>query len=150
MSQIAKAAGYGDIKIVDEPIGAMLYHLWHKDFSPAESQKGVLFVDFGGGTCDFAFLCRLEVRHSWGDFELGGRLLDDLFFQWFLEQNPSALDEMKQNGDTYYAHSYLCREAKELFSRTMARDRTEHVSKFIGRYGSISDMTWEKFHGASG
>ena len=145
LTEIAKAAGYGDIKIVDEPIGAMLYHLWHKDFSPAESQKGVLFVDFGGGTCDFAFLCRLEVRHSWGDFELGGRLLDDLFFQWFLEQNPSALDAMKQNGDIYYAHSYLCREAKELFSRTMARDRTEHVSKYIGRYGSISDMTWENF-----
>ena len=147
LSEIAKAAGYGDIKIVDEPIGAMLYHLWHKDFSPAESQKGVLFVDFGGGTCDFAFLCRLEVRHSWGDFELGGRLLDDLFFQWFLEQNTSVLEEMKKNSDTYYAHSYLCREAKELFSRTMARDRAEHVSKFIGRYGSISDMTWEKFLG---
>ncbi len=145
LSEIAKAAGYGSIKIVDEPIGAMLYHLWHKDFSPAESQKGVLFVDFGGGTCDFAFLCRLEVRHSWGDFELGGRLLDDLFFQWFLEQNPSALDGIKRNGDTFYLHSYLCREAKELFSRTMARDRTEHVSKFIGRYGSIKDMTWEAF-----
>ncbi len=145
LSEIAKAAGYGNIKIVDEPIGAMLYHLWHKDFSPAESQKGVLFVDFGGGTCDFAFLCRLEVRHSWGDFELGGRLLDDLFFQWFLEQNPSALDEIKRNGDTFYVHSYLCREAKELFSRTMARDRTEHVSKFIGRYGSLKGMTWDKF-----
>ncbi|MBN1972525.1 MAG: Hsp70 family protein [Sedimentisphaerales bacterium] len=145
LSQIAQAAGYGNIKIVDEPIGALLYHLWHKDFSPSESQKGVLFVDFGGGTCDFAFLCRMEVRHSWGDFELGGRLLDDIFFQWFLEQNPSALREMKQNGDTYYVHSYLCREAKELFSRTMARDRNEHVSKFIGRYGSISDMTWGKF-----
>jgi len=146
LSEIAKAAGYGDIKIVDEPIGAMLYHLWHKDFSPAESQKGVLFVDFGGGTCDFAFLCRLEVRHSWGDFELGGRLLDDLFFQWFLEKNPSALGELKQNGDIFYVHSYLCREAKELFSRTMARDRTEHVNKFIGRYGSISDMTWDQFN----
>jgi hypothetical protein len=145
LSQIAKAAGYGNIKIVDEPIGALLYHLYHKDFSPVEAQKGVLVVDFGGGTCDFAFLCCLEVRHSWGDFELGGRLFDDIFFQWFLNQNPSALTEMKQNGDTYYVHSYLCREAKESFSRTMARDRAEHVSKFIGRYGNMSGMTWEKF-----
>jgi len=143
--QIAKAAGYGNIKIVDEPIGALLYHLWHKDFSPVEAQRGILVVDFGGGTCDFAFLCRLEVRHSWGDFELGGRLFDDLFFQWFLDQNPSALAEMKQNSDIYYVHSYLCREAKELFSRTMARDRTEDVSKFIGRYGNISGMTWKEF-----
>ena len=145
LSQIAEAAGYGNIKILDEPIGALLYHLWHKDLSPAEAQRGVLVVDFGGGTCDFAFLCRLEVHHSWGDFELGGRLFDDLVFQWFLDQNPSALTEMKQNGDTYYVHSYLCREAKELFSRTMARDRAERVSKFIGRYGNMSGMTWEEF-----
>ena len=145
LSQIAQAAGYGNIKIVDEPIGALLYHLWHKDLSPVEAQRGVLVVDFGGGTCDFAFLCSLEVRHSWGDFELGGRLFDDIFFRWFLNQNPSALTEMKQNGDTYYVHSYLCREAKELFSRTMARDRTEHVGKFIGRYGNMSGMTWEEF-----
>lgn len=145
IGKIARAAGYGDVRLVDEPKGALLYHLWHKDFSPEEAQRGILVIDFGGGTCDFAFLQSLQVSHSWGDMELGGRLFDDLFFQWFLEQNAGALKAMERAGDTYYVHSYLCREAKEFFSLTMARDRSEQVNKSIGRYGSLRGMDWSGF-----
>jgi molecular chaperone DnaK len=145
LKEVAKAAGYGEVKLLDEPKGALLSHLWHKDFSPDEARKGVLVVDFGGGTCDFAFLRRLEVAHSWGDMELGGRLFDDLFFQWLLDQNPAVLREIEEAGDTYYVHSYLCREVKEFFSLTMARDRSESVNKSVGRYGSIKGMNWETF-----
>jgi hypothetical protein len=145
LSQIAKAAAYGDVRLMDEPKGALLHHLWHKDFSPEEARRGILVIDFGGGTCDFAFLQSLQVSHSWGDMELGGRLFDDLFFQWFLEQNRGALQAMEQAGDTYYVHSYVCREVKEFFSLTMARDRFEKVSKSVGRYGSLRNMDWPGF-----
>ncbi len=145
LSQIAKTAGYGDVRLMDEPKGALLHHLWHKDFSPEEARRGILVIDFGGGTCDFAFLQSLQVSHSWGDMELGGRLFDDLFFQWFLEENPGALKAMEKAGDTYYVHSYLCREIKEFFSLTMARDRFEKVSKSVGRYGSLRGMDWPGF-----
>ena len=145
LAQIAKSAGYGDVRLMDEPKGALLHHLWHKDFSPQEARRGILVIDFGGGTCDFAFLQSLQVSHSWGDMELGGRLFDDLFFQWFLEQNPGALADMENSGDTYYVHSYLCREVKEFFSLTMARDRFEKVSKSVGRYGSLRGMDWPSF-----
>ncbi len=147
LEEIAKAADYGDVKLVDEPKGALLCHLWHKDFSPDEARKGVLVVDFGGGTCDFAFLCGLEVRHSWGDMELGGRLFDDLFFQWFLDENKGVLQKIEQAGDTYYVHSYLCRNVKEFFSLTMARNRSERVNKSVGSYGSIKGMNWGTFLG---
>jgi uncharacterized RDD family membrane protein YckC len=145
LAQIAKSAGYGDVRLMDEPKGALLHHLWHKDFSPQEARRGILVIDFGGGTCDFAFLQSLQVSHSWGDMELGGRLFDDLFFQWFLEQNSGALADMEKAGDTYYVHSYLCREVKEFFSLTMARDRFEKVSKSVGRYGSLRGMDWPSF-----
>jgi hypothetical protein len=145
LSQIAKTAGYGDVRLMDEPKGALLHHLWHKDFSPEEARRGILVIDFGGGTCDFAFLQSLQVSHSWGDMELGGRLFDDLFFQWFLEENPGALQAMEKAGDTYYVHSYLCREVKEFFSLTMARDRFEKISKSVGRYGSLRGMDWPSF-----
>jgi len=145
LAGIAETAGYGKVRLVDEPKGALLHHLWHKDFSPEQAQKGILVIDFGGGTCDFAFLQSLQVCHSWGEMELGGRLFDDLFFQWFLEQNPSALKEMEKAGDAYYVHSYLCREVKEFFSLTMARDRSETVNKSIGRYGSLRGMSWPDF-----
>ena len=77
--------------------------------------------------------------------ELGGRLFDDLFFQWLLEQNPGVLKTMEKAGDTYYVHSYLCREVKEFFSLTMARDRTEKVNKSVGRYGCLKGMDWAGF-----
>ncbi|MCU0913203.1 MAG: Hsp70 family protein [Planctomycetes bacterium] len=145
LEQIAATAGYGEIRLLDEPKGALLHHLWHKDFSPEEARRGILVIDFGGGTCDFAFLQSLQVTHSWGDMELGGRLFDDLFFQWFLAQNPPALAAMEQAGDTYYVHSYLCREVKEFFSLTMARDRFERINKSVGRYGSLRAMDWPGF-----
>ncbi len=145
LSQIARTAGYGDVRLIDEPKGALLHHLWHRDFSPEEARRGILVIDFGGGTCDFALLQSLQVTHSWGDMELGGRLFDDLFFQWFVEQNPAALKAMEKAGDTYYVHSYLCREVKEFFSLTMARDRSETINKSVGRYGSLKGMTWADF-----
>lgn len=143
--QIAHDSGFGTIRLLDEPKGALLNHLWRKDFSPSEAQQGVLVIDFGGGTCDFSTMQNLEVRHSWGDMELGGRLFDDLFFQWFADQNPDALDTIEKAGDFYFVYSYLCREAKEFFSQTMARDRSETVNKSIGRYGSLRAMGWEEF-----
>jgi hypothetical protein len=145
LTGIAEATGFGRIRTVDEPKGALLYHLWHKDFSPSEAQQGVLVIDFGGGTCDFALMRNLEVLHSWGDMELGGRLFDDLFYQWFVSQNPEAAQAIEQAGDFYYVYAYLCRETKEFFSLTMARDRHETVNKSIGRYGSLRNMTWQAF-----
>lgn len=150
LAEITQRAGYGQVRLLDEPKGALLYHLWRKDFSPEEAQSGILVVDFGGGTCDFAFLQGLGVTCSWGDMELGGRLFDDLFFQWFLEQNPGVLDELQATGDAYYVHSYLCREVKEFFSLTMARDRSETVNKSVGRYGSLRGMEWSGFRERAG
>ena len=72
-------------------------------------------------------------------------MFDDLFFQWFLSQNTAAFRGIESAGDTYYVHSYLCREVKEFFSLTMARDRAESVNKSVGRYGSVRGMSWETF-----
>jgi hypothetical protein len=145
LSRIAKDAGYGEIRTVDEPKGALLYHVSHKDIPTKDALRGILVVDFGGGTCDFAFMYRGNVRHSWGDLDLGGRLFDDLFFQWFLDDNPDVLDGLRKEGNEYFVHSYLCREMKEFFSRTMARDRSESVTKAVRHYGKIKDMTWQAF-----
>ncbi len=150
LQQICQAAGYGAVKLVPEPIGALLYHLWNKDLAPAETQKGVLVVDFGGGTCDFAYMQQLRICHAWGDMLLGGRLFDDLFFQWFLEQNPGALEKLLAQGDEYYVHWLECRQVKELFSVAMAQNRAETIRARLGkaqRYGTLSHLTWGEFTG---
>jgi len=144
LTEAAQKAGYGEIQMVDEPKGALLYHVFHRDIPARDALRGLLVVDFGGGTCDFAFLCRGNVRHSWGDMRLGGRLFDDLFFQWFMDDNPGALEALRKDGSEFFVHSCRCREIKELFSRAMARDRSEKVTKAVDKW-RIADMTWEAF-----
>jgi len=143
--EAARKGGFGIPELVEEPKGALLYHLKQGDIPVAKALEGVLVVDFGGGTCDFAFLEGGRAVHAWGDMTLGGRLFDDLFFQWLLDSNPGLEEELEANGSAYFVHSLLCREVKEFFSRTMARDRSAAVSKMLPGYGRFRDMQWEEF-----
>lgn len=145
LTAIAAQAGYGEIRTVDEPKGALLYHVSHKDIPSADALKGVLVVDFGGGTCDFAFMHRGMVRYSWGEMDLGGRLFDDLFFQWFLDENPGAYPQMVDNGDEFFVAWKICREMKEKFSQTMTRSRSDTFKKAVGEYGRLTGATWDEF-----
>ncbi len=142
---VAEEAGYGTVRLVDEPIGALLSHVWRKDLTPVDAHGGVLVVDFGGGTCDFAFLRGLKVEHSWGDMAYGGRLFDDLFFQWFVDENPGLLSELEQSGDEYYVHWDRCRDAKERFSRRMATKGNEKVTLRLPEHGNLRGATWDEF-----
>ncbi|MCP4549932.1 MAG: hypothetical protein GY835_26035 [bacterium] len=147
LAAIAGEAGYGSPTLIDEPKGALLHHLWRGDITAGDASRGTLVVDFGGGTCDFAYMTRLEVRHSWGDMLLGGRLYDDLFFQWFLELNPTAEAGMRRTGDTFYYLWHACRELKEKFSRAMMQDRSVLFTRVVGRgnYGGVSNIGWDEF-----
>ena len=145
LSAIAREAGYGDIKTVDEPKGAIYFHIQRKDITPLEALTGALVVDFGGGTCDFALMAGGEVMHSWGDMHLGGRLFDDLFYQWFIEQNPGATAAMRREGAEFFVLAVRCREVKEKFSLAMALDPRQVFRKAVGEYGRINDATWETF-----
>ncbi len=145
LKEIAKEAGFGDVETRDEPEGALFFHISNNEIPAQKALTGGLVVDFGGGTCDFAFMHHGKVKHSWGDFELGGRLFDDLFFQWFLEECPEASAKMAENGDAFFVHAYRCREIKEYFSRSMENDRTDTLRKKIEHYGQMQGMTWDGF-----
>lgn len=145
LKSVAKQAGFGDVETRDEPEGALFFHISHGEIPAQKALSGGLVVDFGGGTCDFAFMHRGKVQHSWGDFELGGRLFDDLFFQWFLEQCPHAAKQMEEKGDAFFVHAYRCREVKEYFSRSIEQDRKNILRKKIGEHGQMQEVTWEAF-----
>lgn len=144
LKEIAAAAGFGNIETYPEPMGALVFHIVSGQIPLRQGLGGGLVIDFGGGTCDFSYLSRGEVLKSWGDFELGGRLFDDLFFQWFIDNNPAEIERMEADGATYFIHAHECRRMKEFFSKAMELDRGK-VVPFVGHYGEMTGMTWGEF-----
>ncbi len=118
-AQLAEEAGFGAVTCIEEPLGALAYHLANNDISAAEARRGVVVVDFGGGTLDVALLDQHGLRDPWGDPTLGGRLFDDLFFQWLLDQNPGkAIDP----GDVMFVWQLTCRADEGGVLPTMGPD----------------------------
>lgn len=145
LKDIAYQVGFPAIDIIEEPIGALIYHLSKNNLSAYDARKGVLVVDFGGGTCDFALMEDLQVKHSWGSMSLGGRLFDDLFYQIFLSQDQNHKKKIDEEEGEFYVHWYLCREVKEKFSQYMRMDRSETFHYPLTNYGQIRDLTWGRF-----
>ncbi len=119
-AEIARDAGFGDVTCIEEPLGALAFHLNTGDISPSDARGGVIVVDFGGGTLDVAHVDESGfLRKPWGEPALGGRLFDDLFFRWLIDQNPGL--ELSPN-EAMFAWQHECRQLKENFSN---RWRTE-------------------------
>ena len=144
---IAKEAGYGNVSLLEEPYGALFYH--EGDNSIKDILRScVLVIDFGGGTCDFTLLKEGKIvgGNGWGDMNLGGRLFDDLFYQWYLEQNPQQAERIREQHLEFFVRTQLCREVKEEFSVDMVADRNRiPFPREVGRFGMISGMTLEEF-----
>ncbi|MDR2302585.1 MAG: Hsp70 family protein [Deltaproteobacteria bacterium] len=145
LREVMERAGLGPAEIVDEPKGVLLTDLGYNRFPLGDILDGYLVIDFGGGTCDFALMKKGEVVGSWGDMELGGRLFDDLFYQWFLEQNPNLEEKLKKERRDFYVWSYLCRRIKEDFSETVARNPEAKFTAEVGRFGLIKDLSVPEF-----
>ena len=145
MQQLAQEAGFGTVELIDEPIGALFDEVG-RGYLPLEAiRAGLLVIDFGGGTCDFAFMQQGKVVHSWGEMGLGGRLFDDMFYQWFLDLRPGKKEEIEKDGSDFYARTCLCRELKEKFSDAMRHDRTTSFKAKVGEYGRVEGLTWDEF-----
>lgn len=115
-AEIGARAGFGKVSCLAEPLGALAYHLAHGQISEAETQQGVVVVDFGGGTLDVALLDDEGVREPWGNPLLGGRLFDDIFFQWVTETSGTDLGQFSPD-ELLYGWHVGCRKLKERFSR---------------------------------
>ncbi|MCD6261843.1 MAG: hypothetical protein J7J52_02315 [Deltaproteobacteria bacterium] len=145
LREVVRKAGYGETELLDESTAALIHHVAQREIPASTIFSPGLVIDFGGGTCDFTIMDNGEDKYSWGDFYLGGRLFDDLFFQWFLDQNPSAGKRLKRDRSEEFFLFSICKDAKEYFSRTMERNRSEVVHKRMWEYGRLEDITWDIF-----
>ncbi len=153
--------GWHDARFLREPVGAVLHYIASGILPPSLAARGVLTVDFGGGTCDLAVLRRADVVGRHGDMLYGGRLFDDLFYQILLEHNAGLEEALQDEGNAYYVHWVACRRAKEEFSALMHRDRTAAASlrvrwsHFDGQQvreeaAYITKLTWTEFLARAG
>ncbi len=156
-----KETGWDGAQFLREPVGAVLHYIAKGALPPSLAARGVLTVDFGGGTCDLAYLRRADIVGRHGDMLYGGRLFDDLFYQILLEHNPKLEQRLQQENNDYYVHWVACRKAKEEFSAAMNKDRTKSVtvrvrwSYFDGKAvqesaAYIENFTWEDFLAKAG
>ena len=148
--QVAQEAGFGAVECIPEPLGALAYHLAHGQIKDDEAHEGVIVVDFGGGTLDVALVDKDGVREPWGNPILGGRLLDDLFFQWVLEKNPKIDRRGFSEDDLVSGWCCGCRELKEHFSQHWKRHGlAADFSDFKGRVSLATGQLLGLLQGAS-
>ncbi|GHV41133.1 hypothetical protein FACS1894187_22660 [Synergistales bacterium] len=108
---------FGDVETISEPLGALCHFLTKNTLSTSDVLYDVLVIDFGGGTCDFAYSRNgktIDIKLKEG-FHFGGRLFDDLFFQWWEAKNPEKAAECPEDIKNLLLMLTL-REAKERFS----------------------------------
>ncbi len=156
LRQCLHSTGWHNAQFLREPVGALLHYIASGALPPSQAAKGVLTVDFGGGTCDFAYLRRADVVGRHGDMLYGGRLFDDLLYQILLEHNPHLEQQLRHENNEYYVHWVACRRAKEEFSTAMAENRDQSItvrvrwSYFDGNTTQensayIENLTWGEF-----
>lgn len=106
------------IELVKEPYGALVNLLQQERWLDLDQvRSNILVVDFGAGTLDFTWVSEGRVHKTWGEYTLGGRLFDDLFYQIMLERHPNA-EYLKAvpPEEQRMLQSLYCRREKEAFS----------------------------------
>jgi len=143
MSSILEKSSGSLPVLMEEPLGALFYHLNRRDITKEDASRGVLVVDFGGGTLDFAYLKNFRIEKVWGSPVLGGVLFDDLFYNIFLEQNNGVENAIREEGIDGYLRTVYFKILKEKYSSLLSstsskKDFSENVSFATSSFGSIS------------
>ncbi len=161
LRQCLSEAGWQGAQFLREPVGALLHAIASGKLPPSLAARGVLTIDFGGGTCDLAFMRRADVVARHGDMLYGGRLFDDLFYQMLLQANPTLDKELRAQGNSYYVHYVACRRAKEEFSAAIEKNLHDSITvrvrwshfngtKVVQHAAYIENLTWTTFLAKAG
>ena len=160
----AEIAGLNIKRLIAEPTAAGLYYNYHKNM---KINGGVCVIDLGGGTLDLSLMevgdGVYEVKGVGGDTELGGKDIDDLIYNHFVDEIESKYGKIiKRNSNDGKRLLENCEKFKIRLSNShnesieiyhlanipsikisLSRDQLEKISKpvvdkFIGSVVSFS------------
>jgi len=148
---LSKITGRSPV-LIEEPLGALYYHIVRKDITKEDGRGGVLVIDFGGGTLDLAYIKNFKIQKVWGSPVIGGVLFDDLFYNLFLQQNKGVKSLIEREGLSGYLRTVLFKTLKEKYSILHATSEHTQMSENIvfgqHAYGTLSipnfDYLYEK------
>lgn len=128
--------------LIEEPLGALYYHIVRKDITKEDGRGGVLVIDFGGGTLDLAYIKNFKIQKVWGSPVIGGVLFDDLFYTLFLQQNKGVKSLVEREGLSGYLRTVFFKNLKEKYSVLHATSEHTQMNENIvfgqHSYGSLS------------
>src|SRR5262245_49891408 len=131
---LIKEAGFPPSFTIPEPVGAA-FHFLGTQLRAQDFHRDIVVFDWGAGTFDMTVLragrLDLEGSKTFGSSVYGGRLFDDLFYQWLLDMAKSRgrHGDLKRLAarpiDQAVLLGLTSRKIKEAFSRHLASQAAE-------------------------
>jgi Hsp70 protein len=131
---LIKQAGFPPAFTIPEPVGAA-FHFLGTQLRAQDFHRDIVVFDWGAGTYDMTVLragrLDLEGSKTFGSTVYGGRLFDDLFYQWLIDmaQSRGRQTDLKRLAERPVDRAVLlgltCRKIKEAFSRHLNSQSAE-------------------------
>src|SRR5215510_12606236 len=131
---LIKDAGFPPAFTIPEPVGAA-FHFLGTQLRAQDFQRDIVVFDWGAGTFDMTVMragrLDLEGSKTFGSTVYGGRLFDDLFYQWLVDiaQKNARHADLKRLSERMIDRAVLlgliCRRIKEGFSRHLSSPSAE-------------------------
>jgi hypothetical protein len=129
---------------IPEPVGAAFYFLGTSQLGAQDFHNDIVVFDWGAGTFDMTTLRagRMDIEETtaeranqvpmtWGSTLYGGRIFDDLFYQWLIDMAATRgrqgdLERLANAPiDRAVLRGLTCRKIKEGFSRHHSSKQSE-------------------------
>src|SRR5262249_51297137 len=126
---LLREAGFPPAFAIPEPVGAAFHFLGSQLRAPGFHRDIVVF-DWGAGTFDMTVLragrMDLEGSKTWGSTVYGGRLFDDLFYQWLIDmvEKRGRHEELKKLADRPIDRAVLLRLTRPKTQEGISRHST--------------------------
>ena len=148
---VARQAGWGNVRLLDEALGALCYIQGEssEDVAHEMFHDIVLVVNVDEGASGFAIIKDGNIKYSKSDMLMSGRLFDDLFYQWVIDctqdsANPVTEKQLIQTGKDFYWRYLMCRELKENFMNVMFTGKERpYEAYFMDQYEL--ELSWDEF-----